>query len=107
MATALINLAVPALPDADVWFANNAAWATYWAGVSGTVELDPADTTLYIPVAFDLTIVPCAINVDGIDYLLVTSNQLTSILNKLNAIDTSYQNLRSELRDAGYITNAQ
>ncbi len=107
MATATVSIVVPALPDSDVWFANNAAWANYWKGISGDVELDAADTTIYVPVAYNAALVPCAINVDGVDYLLVTTAMFASLMAQITALDTALQNMRSEMKDAGYITEAQ
>lgn len=107
MPTATISIVVPDLPDADVWFANNAAWSNYWNNISGEVTLDPATTTIYIPVAYDDSLVAVAFNIDGIDYLVVSQLQFNSLLAKVNAIDTAFQNLRTELKDAGFIDNAQ
>lgn len=108
MPTAVISIVVPDLPDADVWFANNAAWSTYWKGITGEVELDPAETTIYVPVTYNPALLDVRYyNIDGIDYQVITIEMFNLLLQKVNAIDTILQNMRSEMKDAGYITEAQ
>lgn len=106
MATATISLNVTDLPDAEEWFVNSAAWSNYWANQSADVTLDPAATTLYVPsAAVDGDYYN--INIDGADRMIPSQAVFLTLLAALNNLNTSYQNLRSELKDAGYIDNAQ
>jgi hypothetical protein len=105
--TARINLVVPDLPDADVWFANAAAWKNYWRNIGAEVEFDAAATTIYVPVAYNNALVPFFTVVDGFNYVLVTTAMFESLMNRVNAMEASFQDLRTQMRDAGFITNAQ
>ena len=107
MLTATINLNVTPLPDIGIWFANASAWNNYWNNISGTVTINPAATSLYVPVPYNSALLFCRINIDGADYNLMTDIQLTSLLGQLNALDAAVQDLRTQLKTAGYITNAQ
>ena len=40
------NFTVPPLPDNDIWFANSAAWNSYWTGIEATISLANATTTV-------------------------------------------------------------
>lgn len=105
--TAIVTLNVPDLPDADVWFANAAAWKNYWRQQIANVTIEPAATTLYVPSAYDTSLVPFYTNIDGVDYVLVTTAMFDSLMNRLDTLENSYQALRTQLKDAGLITNAQ
>jgi hypothetical protein len=105
--TASIALTVPSLPDNDVWFANSQAWANYWKDVSGTVILNPVTTDVYSPILYDTSINPVVMNVDGVDYNVVTVAMFQSILAQLQNLDFSYQLFRTNLKQGGLITEAQ
>ena len=102
-----IQIIVPELPDASVWFQNAAAWSNYWRNISATLSFPGADTTLYIPVPYDITLQPCVQIIDGIQYVLITQEMFDSLHNRLDALEASYEDLRTELKDASIITNAQ
>lgn len=105
--TAIVEIIVPDLPDADVWFANSAAWSNYWRNLGGTVIINPAATTLYVPVPFNVALAPADFIVDGVDNVVPTYAQFQSLQNQVAALDTSFQNLRTQLKAAGLITVAQ
>jgi len=105
--TATIVLTVPDLPDADVWFANNAAWSNYWKDVSAEVEFDPIPTTIFLPPIVDETQPIYDMVIDGVDYNVPSNALFQSLLTAFKTLLTSYENLRSELKDAGLITDAQ
>jgi|ERR1041385_1691235 hypothetical protein len=107
MLTANITFDVPALQESDIWFASSQAWTNYWAGIAATAEFSAAETSIYVPVQYDTNLVFAQINIDGADYNLVTEAQLNSLLNQLNTLDVAFQDMRTQLRTAGFITNAQ
>lgn len=107
MLIANVTLNVTPLDDNEVAFANAAAWNNYWANVTGEVELEAADTTIYTAVPFDDGLVPCDMVIDSTAYQLVTTAQLASLLARVDALNNAFELMRTELRDAGYITNAQ
>lgn len=98
-----IVLNAPDLPNTGVWFANSAAFVNYLNNLPATGVVDPAQVNTYTPVAYDETIVPAAVNIDGNDYVLITLAMFISLRNKLEALDTSYQNLRTGMINAGII----
>ena len=104
---ATVNIAVPELPDSDVWFANAASWKNYWAEIPADVTLDPINTTLYVPVPYDNALQAAAFNVDGTDYIVATKAMFDSLKARLDTLEGSYQDLRSQLKDGSLITNAQ
>lgn len=106
MITATITFTVPALSDKTVWFANATAWNNYWSAVPATIEIDPAATTIYTPTNF-VDQDPCIQNIDGTIYNLVTNEAFQSLVSKVAALDTMFQTMRQELKDAGIITEAQ
>lgn len=106
MITATFTLTVPALTDRTVWFANVAAWNNYWSAVPATVQLDPAPTTIYTPATFVDTD-PCVQSIDGVVYNLVTNEAFQSLVAKVASMDAIIQLMRTELKDAGFITEAQ
>lgn len=105
--TANVVLAVPPLPDNDFWFINADAWENYWNQIPASIEIDPADTTLYAPQAYNDALQPVAINIAGQDYIVVTQDMFTSLKTRLDTLNTNYETLRTELKNAGLITNAQ
>ena len=107
MATASATLDVTALPDNDIWFANSQAWSNYWKGQTVDITFDAAATTIYAASAYDNTLQPYVLNVDGVDNVLATNAMFTSLLARVNALNASYEALRTQMRDAGFITNAQ
>ena len=105
--TANIVLVVPTLPDADIWFANAAAWTNYWRNITAEANFDGADTTIYVPVPYDTALEPAHLNMDGVEYDLVTIQMFQSLQSRYDALEASYEDLRTQLKDAGLITNAQ
>lgn len=99
-----ITLAPPALSDSTVWFANAAAWNNYWIATPATVAIS-ITTTAYVETAYDATLQPYALNVDGVDYLLATKAMLDSLKARVDALNTSYVALRTALKTAGLITD--
>lgn len=102
-----VQFNVPALPNNDIWFANAQAWTNYWQGIAATVDLNAAATNLYVPVAYDDTIQPPVFNIDGVNYQLATFTMIVSLLARIAALDAAFQDLRTAMKNAGYITNAQ
>jgi len=108
MITAEINVNVTPLTDNTIWFANAAAWNTYWANITANVEIDAIDTDLYTPVNYLTGLQPYAFQLnDGPVTVLATNEMFASLLAKVNALDTAFQTMRTELATAGLITNAQ
>ncbi len=104
--TASISITVPALPDNDVWFANSAAWSNYWTDIIADVEFDAIATIIYGASPF-VDAGDYVLNVDGVEFRLVQKATLTSLLNRLNALNIAFETMRTELRNGGLITNAQ
>lgn len=104
---ATFQINVPALPNNDVWFINAQAWTNYWQNVPVTATLDAAATNLYVPVAYDDTIQPPVFQIDGINYQLATFTMITSLLARIAALDAAVQDMRTAMKNAGYINNAQ
>jgi len=102
-----ISLEVPDLPDASVWFANAAAWKNYWRNLNADATIEGASTSIYTPVPYDNTLVPCYTVMDGVNYVLITLDMFQSIQARYDALEASYQDLRTQLKDAGLIDNAQ
>ncbi len=102
-----INLVVPDLPDADVWFANAASWKNYWRNIGADLSFDPAPTAIYIPTPYNNVLVPLFTTIDGIDYVLVTLAMFDSLKARVDALEAAFQDMRTQMRDSGYITNAQ
>lgn len=108
MISVTFSLNVPALPDNDVWFANAAAWSNYWSGISVAGTLDSVDTVIYAASAYNSALEPFYLNLDGVTtHILVTQDMFTSLLNRVNALNSAFETMRTELRNAGLITNAQ
>lgn len=105
--TATLQLQVPALPDNDYWFINAAAWSNYWQNIQMTAEFQPAANTKYIPSPFDPTTPVELLNIDGVEHYLPSLARFISLQTQLAALDNSFQDLRTSLKTAGYITNAQ
>jgi hypothetical protein len=105
--TANIILNVQPLPDSSVWFANAAAWLNYWRNIQAEVVFDAAQNALYTPLALDNTIEFVAINIDGEVYQLVPHNMFNSAMDRLNAMEANYRDLRAEMKAAGFIAEAQ
>ncbi len=105
--TANIVLIVPDLPDASVWFANAAAWKDYWRNITAQVEFDAAENAIYVPQALDETIQYVAMNVNGNDHLLVPQPMFESLVARTNAMEAAFQNMRTAMKDAGFIEEAQ
>jgi hypothetical protein len=104
---ASVNISVTPLPDNDVWFANAAAWTNYWDGITGTVEVTPAATTVYTPTAYNTSLGPMEMFVDGVAYYLPTLEMFNSLLASYTALEQSYKDLRLQLLAADLIDTAQ
>lgn len=104
---ATVRLNPPALPDVGVWFANAAAFNNYMRSFEGEVDIEPANNTVYAPSDYNEALVPAGVNIDGVDYVLITLAMFQSLLDKVNTLDTSYKNLRTEMKNAGIIVEAQ
>ena len=103
--TTTISLAVPALTDNTIAFANAAAWNTYWNNISGTVDFDAITTTAYTPSPYDSALTPHDLTIGADRYIFPTQSMFESLRAQLAAIDASYQTLRGELYAAGLISN--
>lgn len=104
--TATISINVPPLSDTDVWFANAAAWSNYWNDIEGDVTLDPIATIVYAASPF-VDAGDYVANVDGVEYRLVQKATFDSLKNRLDVLNSAFETMRTELRNAGLITNAQ
>lgn len=107
MLTASISVNVTPLPDNAVWFANAAAWNNYWANITADVEFDPAATTIYAPSPYNDALVPYTLNVDGVETTVPTIAMFNSLKAQVAVLDSEFQLMRTQMRTAGYITNAQ
>jgi hypothetical protein len=105
--TATISVNVSALPDNAIWFANSAAWSNYWSDITADVEVDAVANTIYDPEPYNNALQHYTLNVDGVDVPLATKLQIDSLIAQVAALDASYQQLRTEMRNAGYLENAQ
>lgn len=105
--TASVSFNVTPLPDGDVWFANAAAWNNYWANIVADIDIDPIDTILYAASVYSAGAGVYVLNIDGVEHRLVTEEMHTSLLNRLNTLNSAFETMRTELRNAGLITNAQ
>jgi len=105
--TATIQIIVTPLPDNDVWFINSESWTNYWQNISGLVTITAAANSKYIPVAFDNTIPMQDINIDGNDIFLPSLAAFRSLQAQVAALDASYQDLRTQMKAAGIIAEAQ
>ena len=110
--TATVNLNIAELPENDVWFANAAAWNNYWDNVEAEVDFDPIVTTLYVPVAYNTGYHPIANAIQNPDgsttvQIFPTMDMFTSLRAQITALDSAVQTMRTELKNAGLITEAQ
>jgi len=102
------TLVVPPLSDNEEWFINVAAWNNYWTDIPLDITLTGADTTIYVPHVpnYALPFVQMAME-DGTTQDFPTKAQFNDLLTLVTTLNTSYELLRTELRAAGLITNAQ
>ena len=107
MLTASINLDVPALPDNDVAFANNAAWQNYWSHIDITATFEGADNAIYVEQAYDNNAEGHVLQYEGVEYNVASKAQFDSLLLAYQTLNTNYKNLREALKNAGIITEAQ
>lgn len=106
--TLTFSINVEPLPDNDVWFVNAAAWSNYWAGMTASADINAIDTSLYVPVAFDTNLNYFALNIDGLNtHYLATQAIVESLINRVDVLNAAFETMRTELRNAGLITNAQ
>jgi hypothetical protein len=107
MLTFTVTFTVPELSDDTVWFANAQAWQNYWANADvADITLDPIATQIYSPVNY-VTDGYVEMNIGGTNYQLAQESSLVLLAAKVAAIDTCLQTLRTELKQAGLITQAQ
>jgi|ERR1700743_2600737 len=104
MLTANINLAVPPLPDNQVWFANAAAWSNYWKDINVTATFVPADTVIYNVTNYDGTLNFLQFNIGGVMQSLPAYSQHQSLVAAFLALQTDYIALKQSLKDSGFIT---
>ena len=102
---ATISINVPALPETGIWFANSQAWSNYWASTPAEVTFDIA-TAAFSSATYNTGLQPAVINIDNVNYVLVTKEMFDSLRSLTEALQTSYANFRTELKNAGLITNA-
>lgn len=107
MLTAQLALVVPALPDNDYWFINAAAWSNYWQGIQMTAEFAPATNIKYIPSPFDNTTATELLNIDGVEHYFPSLAMFNSLKAQVAALDASFQDLRTAMKTAGFISEAQ
>lgn len=100
-------LSVTPLPETDAWFVNSDAWTNYWANVEGEIIFEAIPTSVYVESPFDTNLAPDEIVIDDTVFDVCTIDQLASLVAMVNALNNSYKLLRTALRDAGLITNAQ
>lgn len=105
--TVNINIAVPDLPDNDVWFANAQAWKNYWRNIGGDASIEPAATDKYVASTYNNALVPVAFNYLGVDYVVPTVAMFQSLLNRVDVLNNAFEAMRTQLKDAGLIENAQ
>lgn len=106
--TVNISLDVPDLPDDDVWFANAAAWTEYWRDISVEATFDAVANSLYAETNYDTSLMGVTITDDtGAQHSLATVAIITSLLARLDTLNTSYKTLRDELKVAGLLENSQ
>lgn len=105
---ASISIVVPPLTDQAVWFANAAAWSNYWQNINLEATFDPAATVKYVAQPYDAAAhVAPTLTIDGQDFVLCSKAMFDALLNQLNVLDLAFQQMRTDLKDAGFIDNAQ
>jgi hypothetical protein len=102
-----ISLNITPKVDNTIWFANAAAWNNYWASVDGEATFEGAATSIYVPIAFDGTLPGYHLITEDADVELVKKEEFDSLVASFQALAASYVAFRSEMKDAGYITQAQ
>ena len=105
--SATLQLKVPALPNNDYWFINAAAWSNYWQNIIMTATFNPAANALYVPSPFDLTTATEDFNIDGVEYYMPSLAMFNSLKAQVAALDNAFQDLRTAMKAAGFITNSQ
>lgn len=107
--TATITFNVDPLTDNTVWFANAAAWNNYWSTVDASVDIDPITTTVYTESTYNtgLSAGMPIVSIAGTDYVLATKDAFDSLLAMVNALNSSYKTLRTEMYNQGLISAAQ
>lgn len=107
MLQAQLQLSVPPLPDTEVWFINAAAWTIYWQNIIMQATFNPAPVALYVPSPFDNTAPVQDLNIDGVDIFVPSLAQFNSLKAQVAALDAAFQDMRTQMKDAGYISNSQ
>lgn len=101
---ATITLAPPALSDSVVWFANAAAWNNYWTACPATTSIS-ITTTTYTETAYDVSLQPYTLTVDGVDCVLATKAMLDSLKARVDTLNTGFIALKQAFIAAGLITD--
>jgi len=105
--TANLALVVPPLPDAGYWFINAASWSNYWQGIQMTAVFQAAVNLKYIPSPFDPNTAVELLNIDGVEHYLPSLARFQSLQAQVAALDNAFQDLRTAMKTAGFIQQAQ
>jgi hypothetical protein len=103
MITATVSLTVPPLTDNAVAFANATAWNNYWNNISANITIDAIETDVYTSTPYNSALQPASITIDDVEFVLVTKTMFDSLKGELQTLNSSYQVMRTQLRDAGLI----
>lgn len=116
MANVNITINLPALPDNDIWWANNAAWQAYWNNSHLTVGIASATTGAAGVVKKANTVAfvaPSVANadyynqsVDGVNYAWPLQINYDQLKTAFSALLADHVALKNALSAAGIITNA-
>lgn len=99
------NLAVPPLPENDVWFANSASWTNYWASIDISGTFDAYGNVPYAETPYDNTLVGNNFVYGDVAYPVPSQAQFNSLLAAYLALNASYKQMRSDLVAMGLIAN--
>jgi hypothetical protein len=119
----VIGFQVPALTDNDIWFANAAAWSNYWNNVTFSINVPIADTVNAGLVKAAATAVyadtgvtatkryTLQVDLDGTGNLqnvpVPDAGSFDELKIQVEALVLAVQNMRTAMKTAGLITNAQ
>lgn len=106
MLTVSVNLNVPALPDNDIAFANNAAWQNYWSNIELTGTFDPADNALYVDNAYNNALPFVALDIEGLQRNVVSKEQFDSLMLDYQTLKINYKALLNKLKEIGLLENS-
>ena len=103
MITATVSLTVPALADNAIAFANATAWNNYWNNISANITIDPIEVDIYSSTPYNNALAPASITVDATEFVLCTKVMFDSLVAEVHNLNSNYQAMRTQLRDAGLI----